>query len=329
MLKVIEKQRHVIIGGNGFLGKAIVDKIKNLKNCEYLIVDIKKNNSKEFNKSNYLQCDISNKRDVETIPLKKNDIVHHLASKLITPNKPRFNRYNFFASTSITGTKNILEHMKAKNTIKLVFWSSDMVYGIQKNYPVKENCIPHPLGDYGNTKISAETMIIKEIKKNNIKCTIFRPRLIIGPGRLGILKNLFWLAQRNLPIPLIGNGKNLFQLVSVNDCADASLLATLKNCPSEIYNLGSINPLETLVLLKKFLKEINSKSMLVPIPSLLIQTILSALNFIKICPMDIEQFKIADKNMVLSTSKVTSELGWIAKDNDVDMLTQSYLDYIK
>ena len=329
MLKVINKQRHVIIGGNGFLGKAIIDKLKNVKNCKYLVVDIKINNSKQFKKSDYLQCDISKKKEVETIPFKKNDIVHHLASKLITPNKPRFNRYNFFASTSIIGTKNILDHMKTKNTTKLIFWSSDMVYGIQKNYPIKEDCVTNPLGDYGNTKISAERIIIEEIKKNNISCTIFRPRLIIGPGRLGILKNLFWLAQRNLPIPLIGNGRNIFQLASVNDCADASILAAYKNCPSEIYNIGSNNPLQTLVLLKKFLKKINSKSILISIPSPLIQMLLSTLNCIKISPMDIEQFKIADKNMVLSTCKIISELEWQAKENDVDMLTQAYLDYIK
>ncbi len=33
----------------------------------------------------------------------------------------------------------------------------------------------------------------------------FPPRLIIGPGRLGILEKLFKLINYNLPVPMIGS----------------------------------------------------------------------------------------------------------------------------
>ena len=45
--------------------------------------------------------------------------------------------------------------------------------------------------------------------------------MIIGPGRLGLLKKLFFLIKNNLPVPMIGSGKNRYQFISVFDCADA------------------------------------------------------------------------------------------------------------
>jgi dTDP-glucose 4,6-dehydratase len=325
--KVDKKIRHILIGGNGFLGKAIISKIKLLSNHNFLVVDIDQIPSKCIDQNKYIQCDISNTQDVNKIPFKKGDVIHHLASKLIIPNKPRFNRYNFFAATSILGTQNIINHMKRKKLKNLIFWSTDMVYGIQKKFPISEEAIPRPLGDYGNTKLIAESTIMQEVNNNKINCTIFRPRLIIGPGRLGILKKLFWLARHNLPIPIIGNGENIFQFVSVDDCAKASLKAAMQNCPSEVYNLGSSNPVKTKILLKCFLNNIGSKSILVPLPSKFVKSILAVLNFLKISPMDVEQFKIADKNMFLSTAKVKNKLGWVSNDQDLEMLCAAYLTY--
>ncbi len=327
MQKVKKKIRHVLIGGNGFLGKSIVRKIRLLSNHDFLVVDIDQYPSKYIDQNKYIQCDISNANDVVKIPFKKGDVIHHLASKLIIPNKPRFNRYNFFATTSIIGTQNIIKRMKTRKLKNLIFWSTDMVYGIQKETPISEKAIPCPLGDYGNTKLLAEKIVIEEVNNNQINCTIFRPRLIIGPGRLGILKKLFWLSKYNLPIPLIGDGQNIFQFVSVDDCADASLKAAMQDCPSEVYNLGSCNPIKTKTLLKAFLNNIGSKSILIPLPSKFVKGILNILNFLKISPMDVEQFRIADKNMILSTTKVKLKLGWKSNDTDLKMLCAAYKTY--
>ncbi len=327
MQKVTKNKRHIIIGGNGFLGKTIVKKLKSTSNDNFLVVDIHKFPSCNIEKNKYIQCDISNKEDLYKIPLQKGDVIHHLASKLIIPNKPRFNRYNYFASTSISGTKNIINFMKIKGVKHLIFWSTDMVYGVQKFTPISEDAKPNPLGDYGKTKLFAEKLILQEVIKKRINCTIFRPRLIIGPERLGILKNLFWLAKHNLPIPLIGNGQNIFQFVSVNDCAYASIKAAMQNCPCEIFNLGSRYPLKTKILLKKFLNKIGSKSILIPLPAKLVIGLLSLLNFFKISPMDVEQYSIANKNIVLSTAKVNFNLDWKSLDTDLEMMCAAYETY--
>ena len=50
----------------------------------------------------------------------------------------------------------------------------------------------------------------------------------MGPGRLGVMKKLFEAIAQNKPVPLIGNGLNYYQMVSVKDCANAAILAANK-----------------------------------------------------------------------------------------------------
>lgn len=97
-----------------------------------------------------------------------------------------------------------------------------------------------------------------------MNATIFRPRMILGAGRYGILLKLFRLMELNLPLPLIGNGKNCYQMVSVKDCAQAIICAIKKGVPNDEFNLGSKNPLCIKDLLGFVCERSGSKSVLLP-----------------------------------------------------------------
>ena len=60
-----------------------------------------------------------------------------------------------------------------------------------------------------------------------------------------------------------------------------------------------------------------------------VQSVLETFNFFKIAPMDQEQFRIADQNIVLSTIKAKEILGWHPKYNDSDMLVVAFEDYCR
>lgn len=74
------------------------------------------------------------------------------------------------------------------------------------------------------SKLATERLA-EEYRAKGFKISIFRPRLIIGPGRLGILVKLFKLIDLNLPVPMIGGGNNPYQFISVFDCASACVAA--------------------------------------------------------------------------------------------------------
>ena len=204
-----------------------------------------------------------------------------------------------------------------------------MVYGLPSTTPIKETMLPRPLGPYGRAKIIAEKLIVQAEVENKLRATIFRPRLIIGPGRLGILAKLFHLVNLDYPIPMVGSGNNIFQFVSVKDCARASVIAAKKGCPSGIFNLSSDNSLSVKDLLSRLVEHTGSRSRLLPIPAVAVKSVLETLNLFKLAPMDQEQFRIADQNIVLSISKAREILDWHPKYNDSDMLVAAFKEYCR
>ena len=130
-------------------------------------------------------------------------------------------------------------------------------------------------------------------------------------------------------MPLIGSGENFFQFISVQECAKASIMAAEKNCPSETYNLGSKKPYKIKNILKNLISHAKSKSILIPLPEIFIINVLNFLNFFKISKLGIEQYKIANQNVILDTSKVCKDLGWESVLDDADILLQTYDHYIE
>jgi dTDP-glucose 4,6-dehydratase len=164
-------------------------------------------------------------------------------------------------------------------------------------------------------------------RKRGMRISLFRPRLIIGPGRLGILEKLFKLIDWNLPVPMIGSGKNPYQFVSVFDCAEAARLAWKAGVPNEAYNLGSLEPPPVRKLLSDLIAHAGSKSFLLPTPGWAVKRTLDLLDLVNLPIMDPEQYLIADEMCVLDVSKGGRELGWVPKFRDEDMLIAAYSEY--
>jgi dTDP-glucose 4,6-dehydratase len=183
-----------------------------------------------------------------------------------------------------------------------------------------------PLGEYGASKAAAERFA-EEWRTRGLDISIFRPRLIIGPGRLGILAKLFKLVDMNLPVPMIGSGKAPYQFISVYDCADAARLAGEKGCPNGAFNLGSKNPPSVRELLGGLIRKAGSKSVLVPTPGFAVKATLGLLDWLNLPLMDPEQYLIADEHCVRETAACERTFGWQAKHRDTDMLNAAYAEY--
>ncbi len=319
--------KHVVIGSSGFLGRELVRLLADRDGDTVIAIDETEQPADLPAGVSFVRADIAVGGTLDAVDPSGDTVVHHLASRLITPNKPRFNRYDFFARTSVTGTRNVLDWMQAKGGKRLVFWSTDMVYGPQPKAPFDETAPPVPVGPYGRTKLIAEAMVQDAAKDWLEGGTILRPRLIIGAGRLGILEKLFNQVRANGRVPTFGQGNNRFQFVSVTDCARASILAAERGCPSDIFNLGSDNPPTVKTLLETFIANAGSRSKLFAINDTLLVGTLDFLNWFTLSPMDPEQYRIAAADMVLSTEKARKVLGWVPEHSDQDMLEAAFQTY--
>ena len=54
---------------------------------------------------------------------------------------------------------------------------------------------------------------------------IIRPKTFIGSGRLGVFQILYDWVENGKKIPVIGNGRNRYQLLEVEDLVEAIYLA--------------------------------------------------------------------------------------------------------
>jgi dTDP-glucose 4,6-dehydratase len=320
--------KHIIFGGDGFLGTELAKKL--IARGEKIVVcDLKKTLASGIYDSDlvtYIEMDVTDKSTFERVPISNDDIPYHFAAKLLVPILPRKQRQDYFWEALYQGTKNVLDFLEAHEIPKMIYYTTDMVYGHTVLNPRYEDHPCAPLGPYGDAKLATEKLC-REFREKGFNITIFRPRLIIGPDRLGILGKLFKLVDWNLPVPTIGNGKNYYQFISVSDCANAVLCAVEKGIPNEEYNLGSAAPPQVNQLLKKLIKHANSKSFLLPTPAFLVKFVLAILDRLGIPLMDPEQYLIADETCVLDISKAERELSWVPKDCDEDMLIAAYDTY--
>ena len=232
--------RHIIFGGDGFVGRHLAPKLV-ADGHEVVVADIVKSDLAHYRQARFVACDVTDPASVAKVGLQGGDMVYNLSAKMLSPLQVRAKRHDFFFPVNFHGTENIIKAMDKAGAPKLVHFTTDMIYGHTVTYPMTEDHPVAPLGEYGLSKLRTEELAA-EWRQRGMKISLFRPRLIIGPGRLGILEKLFKLIDWNLPVPMIGSGKNPYQFISVFDCAEAARAAFMAGVPNEAYNLGSLNP---------------------------------------------------------------------------------------
>lgn len=317
---------HIIIGGNGFVGRQLAKDLADLGE-NVIVADIEKSDLPVYDRVTHVRIDVRDRNTLDAIPAADGDIVYNLAAKMLSPLQKRRDRYDFFWPVNFHGVENLIDWMSDKGLTRFVQFTTDMVYGhTVGGLNTPEDAPRDPLGEYGKSKLATEKLC-EEWREKGMRIAIFRPRLIIGPGRLGILVKMFKLIDLNLPLPLIGSGRNPYQFISVYDCSAACIAAWKADVPNGTYNLGSRNPPEVRQLLGGLIKRVGSKSILLPTPAPLVKLTLGALDRVNMPIMDPEQYLIADESCIRSTEAAERDLGWVPKDSDVDMLNAAYDEY--
>jgi len=319
----------ILLGGCGFLGLETA-KILKKNNYDVIIYDLPTKKNICPNNCEFREIDLINNNLENTLNIEKNDIVINLASRQYIESNivPYFGRQEWFNKLNYHVSNITLQIAIDKNALGYIFFSTDMVYGIPKSLPVSEKNDKNPIAEYGISKLKAENFLLKK-SLNNIPLTIFRPRLISGPGRQGVFKTLFKLINKSLPVPMIGKGENCYQMVSVFDCAYAILLAIENKIPNQVFNLASEKKIKVKDLMKNLINYADSNSVIIPINSGLIKSILRSFDLLGKTILYKEQYSIADKDIILNIDKAKNLLKWIPKYDDQAMINATYDYWLK
>lgn len=313
--------KHIITGGNGFLGKVLARKLTD-QGREVVVFDIQPEPHADLPKSAmFVSGDIRNENDLKRIPIDQDCVVYHLAARQFADAVPARGRDPWFEDVNVGGTSKLVDAMRRAGGSNIVFFSTDMVYGKPLTCPVEPAHPRRPLGPYGRSKCKAEDLLHLA---SWLRPVVFRPRLIVGPGRLGILGKLFRLIRAGLPVPMVGSGDNRYQMVGVEDCALAAVMAVEAGFPTGPFNLGSASPPTTRELLEAVIQHAKSSSVLIPTPAKLLKPVLAGFDRVGMTLLHAEQFEIADLNVLLDTTATKASIGWEPTSSDLAMMIAAY-----
>ena len=313
----------LVTGGSGFLG---INLIRYLKERGHNITSLDMVNfdyTDMKDKIKIVTGDIRNKIVVNEAS-QDIDIVIHTAAAL-----PLY-RPGDILSTDVEGTKNLLEAAEKNGIKRFIHISSTAVYGIPDHHPLYENDKLDGVGHYGKAKIMAEEECLK-YREKGMCITIIRPKSFIGPERLGVFDLLYDWANDGKGFPMIGDGKNRYQLLDVEDLCEAiylcATLATEK--VNDTFNIGAKEFTTMREDYQAVLNYAGHGKKIVGLPEMPIIWTLRILELFKLSPLYKWVYETASKDSFVSIEKAEKVLGYKPKYSNKDALVRNYKWYIE
>jgi nucleoside-diphosphate-sugar epimerase len=223
------EHRVLVTGGNGFLGRAIVDR---LRARDVRVRSLARSDSPELREIGVETC----RGSVEDIGVVEDacggaDLVIHVAAKA-----GFWGPYEEFHRINYLGTKNVVEACRRVGVRRLIYTSTpSVVFGGSDLEGVDES-VPYPdhyESAYLETKALAERYVLAA-NGTDLATVSLRPHLIWGPDDPHFVPRIVGRARAGR-LRMVGDGKNLVDTIYVDNAADAHLLAAERLDPgSEI-----------------------------------------------------------------------------------------------
>jgi nucleoside-diphosphate-sugar epimerase len=317
------KMKYLITGGAGFLGINIV---RYLHSREHEIVSL---DLAEFDypdmkdKIKIIKGDIRDQNKVDEA-VKGTDIVVHTAAAL-----PLYKAADIF-STDIIGTRLLLESAERNKVKRFIHISSTAVYGIPDHHPLLENDKLDGVGPYGKAKIEAEEECLK-FRSKGMCVPILRPKSFIGPERLGVFALFYDWAKDGHGFPMIGNGKNRYQLLDVEDLCDSIYLCSIldEKSVNDTFNIGAKEYTTMREDYQAVLDYAKHGKKIKGLPEKPIILTLKILEALKLSPLYKWVYETASKDSFVSIEKAEKILGFKPKYSNKDALVRNYKWYLE
>lgn len=315
--------RVLITGGSGFLGINLVRHLLTKPEVEEIrSIDLMPFDYPEKDKIKSLIGDIRDPDAVDHI-MQGVDCVVHTAAAL-----PLYSKEDIF-STDVGGTKLLLEKAQAFGIQRFVMISSTAVYGIPDHHPLYETDKLSGVGYYGQAKIEAESLCL-EAREKGLCVPILRPKSFIGPERLGVFALFYDWAYTGHGFPMIGNGKNRYQLMDVEDLCQAiwRTLTLPSAIANDTYNIGAAEYTTMKEDYQAVLDEAGYGKHIRTFPAAPMIWTLRLLELLRLSPLYKWVYETASKDSFVSIEKAQKQLGYAPLYSNKDALVRNYRWYV-
>ena len=261
--------KYLIIGGAGFIGSNLADYLAKNKNQVVVLDNLSRKGAEknlDWLLSNYHQrirfvkADIRCDSKVLNREVSWADVVFHLGAQVAVTTSVENPREDF--EINALGSFNVLESArKTKNPPILIYSSTNKVYGgmddikvVEKKNRYEYANLPYGVSEeqpldfhspYGCSKGTGDQYFRDYARIYNLPTIVFRQSCIYGPRQFGV-EDQGWIAWFIIavilgkPITIYGNGKQVRDVLYIDDLINAYLLAikNIKKTRGQIYNIG-------------------------------------------------------------------------------------------
>jgi dihydroflavonol-4-reductase len=303
-----------ITGATGFIGKQVLEQLKNT-NHELFCLVRKTNPAIERLRSSGVKVIVGDVRDKASLlqGMKGCDWVINLANiyTFWEPDK------SVYKTTNVDGTRNVLESALETRVSKVVHISSVVTYGKPAEIPFKEDSKPGPerFSVYAHTKHEGDQIAWDLYKNKGLPLVVVYPCAVLGPGDPKASgAYVSGLVKKTMPATVFKN--SILTWVHVKDVAEGIIKAAEKtNNIGERYIIGKYQI--SLKDFNKLISEISGVSLpLLSMPAFLAMSgaymLTGISNLIKKPPiwgMSVNQMKTMKEGFRVDGSKAERDLG--------------------
>ncbi|MBP5271155.1 MAG: NAD(P)-dependent oxidoreductase [Clostridia bacterium] len=310
--------KYLITGGAGFFG-TIMTKYLLERGHECVCIDLVASEIEESDRYHAVKGDIRDVPALEALFEENSfDAVFHFAAMLAHEKKMLGELW----TSNVDGTKNVYDACVKYGVKKIVFTSSNCLWGKNFDYRVTEEEPPEPVEIYGRSKLEGEKILLAD-NGGKVASVIFRCPTIMDEGRLGLLAILYQFVDENKKLWMVGKGENRYQFIYAKDLARACELA-LGYDKSEVFNIGSDDVKSFNYTYQYVVDHSESKSKLGHLPPRLAKFAMKAAYALGISPLGVYQYNMISSTFVFDTTKIKEKLGWQPTLMNEEMLLRSY-----
>lgn len=310
---------YLVTGGSGFVGTLLVQKLLDAGHT-VVSIDLLPGNVTHGSLTS-VEGDIRDRATLDAIYADFTpDAVFHCAALLAhgTITEAELMSHNAH------GTEVLADATAAAGVRKLVYLSSNCLWGTGFDRPVRDDDVPEPCEPYGVSKWEGEKILARFT--NRFETVAIRCPTIIDEGRLGLLAILFEFMSDGNRIPIVGSGANRYQFIYAQDLLDAMVRAA--HCEgSHVFGIGSDAVPTMAGAFQHVIDGSNSRSRLLRLPQWPMIAAMKLAHVLRVSPLGPYHYRMIASSFVFDTTTCKRVLGWQPTLTNGEMLLKAYRYY--
>jgi len=315
-------QSVLVTGGSGFLGINLIRHLRSKGVTDIRSIDLV---PFDYPEKGLVKTVVGDIRDLSALKKAMEGVtwVIHTAAAL-----PLYSEQDIM-TTDVDGTRNVMTVAREAGVERAVMISSTAVYGIPDHHPLYETDTLSGVGPYGRAKIKAEEMCL-DARRQGLCVPIIRPKSFVGPERLGVFALFYDWAYTGHGFPMIGNGKNRYQLLDVEDLCEAIWLTLTQDKAkvNDTFNIGAKVFATMREDYQAVLDDAGRGKKICGFPAAPMIWTLRLLEKLHLSPLYMWVYETACKDSFVSIEKAERVLGYAPKYSNKDALVRNYRWYV-